>query len=165
MFLETTLWQKVKGLLSMISQELLEKVISPPTLLENLKYISLMHIMSGDTGDITTVNSYNSFNYSKEISLVNGRRVTDIIDARPRVSNYSVAAGTRSPLEFFGRNFNGGQHSSKNVLASDESLSLSYNYYLARADRLYVNKYGSFSIVTLVLPMTFPNFQHQSLMV
>ena len=64
MFLETTLWQKVKGLLSMISQELLEKVISPHPL-ENLKYISLMHIMRvGDTGDITTVNSYNSFNYS-----------------------------------------------------------------------------------------------------
>ena len=111
-------------------------------------YFSNAYYESGDTGDITTVNSYNSFNYSKEISLVNGRRVTDIVDARPRVSNYSVAAGTRSPLEFFGRNFNGGQHSSKNVLASDESLSLSYNYYLARADRLYVNKYGSFSIVT-----------------
>jgi len=30
----------------------------------------------------------------------------------------------RSPLEFYGRNFNGGQHSSTNVIASDESISL-----------------------------------------
>ena len=109
-------------------------------------YFSAGYYESSDTGDITTVNSYDSFDYGKEISIVGGRRVTDIIDARPRVSEYSTAAGTRSPLEFFGRNFNGGQHSSKNVIASDESLTVSYNYYLARADRLYVDKYGSFSV-------------------
>ena len=109
-------------------------------------YYSAAYYESSDTGDITTVNSYNSFDYADDISIVSGRRVTDIIDARPRVSNYTTAAGTRSPLEFYGRNFNGGQHSSKNVIASDESMTVSYDYYLARADRLYVDKYGSFSV-------------------
>ena len=43
-----------------------------------------------DTGDITTVESYGDFNYGTEIQSVNGIRNTDIIDVRPRVSEYSV---------------------------------------------------------------------------
>ena len=35
---------------------------------------------------------------------------------------YTVGTGNRSPFEFYGRQFNGGQHSSKNILASDESI-------------------------------------------
>ena len=95
---------------------------------------------SADTGDITTVESYGDFNYGTEIQSVNGIRNTDIIDARPRVSEYSVAADSRSPFEFLGRTFDGGQHSSAQILASDESVSLGYNYYLPRADRIYINK-------------------------
>ena len=109
-------------------------------------YFCSAYYESSDTGDITTVNSYDSFNYTDDISIVSKRRVSDIIDARPRVTSYNTTAGTRSPLEFFGRNFDGGQHSSKNVIASDESMTVSYDYYLARADRIYVDKFGSFSV-------------------
>jgi len=109
-------------------------------------YFSNAYYASSDTGDVTTVDSYNSFDYSTEIPSVGNSRVTDIIDGRPRVTNYAVTPGSRSPLEFFGRNFNGGQHSSKNVIASDESITLGYNYYLARADRIYIDKNGSFSV-------------------
>jgi hypothetical protein len=104
---------------------------------------------SSDTGDITTVNSYNSFDYSKEINTTDGVRDTDIIDVRPRVKDYTVTIGGRSPLEFYGRDFDSGsegQHSSKYVIASDESITLDYNYYLPRADRVYVGTDGNFFV-------------------
>ena len=109
-------------------------------------YFSNAYYDSADTGDITTVNSYNDLDYSREISSINDVRVTDIIDARPRVSNYTVTEGSNSPLEFSGRSFDGGQHSSSRVMASDESVTLDYNYYLARADRIYLNTDGVLSV-------------------
>ena len=99
-----------------------------------------------DTGDITLVDSYNAFNYSTQISIFQGSRLTDIVDARPRVSKNSGGSGDRSPLEFYGRNFNGGQHSSANVIASDESISFDYNYYLPRVDRIYLDKDGVLTV-------------------
>ena len=101
---------------------------------------------SADTGDITTVNSYENFDYATEIPSVRGFGCSEIIDVRPRVSNYTVSEGSRSPLEFFGRTFDGGQHSSKDVLASDESLTVNYSYYLGRKDRVYVTKEGAFYV-------------------
>jgi len=114
-------------------------------------YYSKAQYDASDTGDITTVNSYSSFDYKNEISLISGNRVTDIIDARPRVSNYTVSAGARSPFEFYGRVFDGGQHSSKNIIASDESMALGYNYYLGRADRVNITPEGD-TIVTYGVP-------------
>lgn len=101
---------------------------------------------TSDTGDITTKNSYNSFDYKSEIQSISGYRNTDIIDFRPRVSDYTVAENTRSPFEFEGRSFSGSNHSSKDVIAPDESLSLTYSYYLPRIDRIYLTKDKSFAI-------------------
>ena len=97
---------------------------------------------SSDTGDFTTANSYDAFDYSGEIITTQGHRATDIIDVRPRVSDYVVAEGSRSPFEFDGRSFMGGRHSSPFVLASDESETVSFSYYLPRIDRLYLTKDG-----------------------
>ena len=58
---------------------------------------------ASDTGDITLVDSYNSFNYGNEITSFQRERTTDMVDARPRVSKDSGGVGGRSPLEFFGR--------------------------------------------------------------
>lgn len=100
-----------------------------------------------DTGDITVCNSYRDFDYGAEINSISDFRLTDIIDGRPRVSPFSVdTSNTRSPLEFFGRTFNGGQHSSKNVLASGETLTLDYNYFLPRIDRIYLDRDGVFQV-------------------
>ena len=99
-----------------------------------------------DDGDITTVNSYNTFNYKNEIPSISGYRVTDLIDLRPRVSDYTVSEGNRSPFEFSGRDFSGSNHSSKNIISSDESLILTYSYYLPRIDRIYLNKDKSFIV-------------------
>lgn len=101
---------------------------------------------NSDTGDITTVNSYNTFDYKTEISSISGYRNTDIVDFRPRVADYVVSENKRSPFEFDGRSFNHTKHSAKNVASSDESISIIYNYYLPRIDRIYLNKDKSFSV-------------------
>jgi hypothetical protein len=101
---------------------------------------------TSDTGDITVKNSYNSFDYGSEIPSISGYRNTDLIDCRPRVSDYTVSEGSRSPFEFSGRSFNNSNHSSKDVIASDESVSLTYSYYLPRIDRIYLTKDKSFVI-------------------
>jgi len=101
---------------------------------------------SSDNGDITTTNSYQSFDYIKDVSKVNGIRNTDIIDIRPRVSNYTVSPGSRSPLEFKGRTFNATGNTATNILASDETITLSYSYYLGRMDRIFLSSDGRFQV-------------------
>jgi len=101
---------------------------------------------TSDTGDVTTASSYNGFNYGNEIQSIKGFRNTDVLDARPRVSNFTVSSGSRSPFEFEGRSFTGGNHSTSYVLASDESETLSFTYYLPRIDRIYLTKEGIFQL-------------------
>ncbi len=101
---------------------------------------------SADTGDVTTVNSYEGFNYGTEIQSIQAYRNTDIVDARPRVDDYTVAEDSRSPFEFAGRSFTDDKHSAKYIFASDESETLSFNYYLPRLDRVYLTKDGVFQV-------------------
>ena len=109
-------------------------------------YFSNSFYDSSDDGDITTVNSYNTFDYTREINSINGIRNTDIIDIRPRVSSYRVIENSRSPFEFYGRLFNGSGNSAKNILASDESILTSFSFYLGRIDRVYLAKDGKFQV-------------------
>ena len=110
-------------------------------------YYSSGYYESSDDGDITTINSYkDAFDYSKEIRSINGRRNSDIIDIRPRVSNYELAESNRSPLEFHGRSFNGSGNSASYVLASDESISCTFSFYLGRIDRIFLTKNGNFQV-------------------
>ena len=102
---------------------------------------------TGDTGDITTIESYNAFDYATEIQSVDGISNSDIIDIRPRVSNYSVSEGARSPLEFEGRTYNQSGNSGANILASQENLVFDFSYYLGRVDRLFLTKDGKFQVV------------------
>jgi hypothetical protein len=101
---------------------------------------------SADDGDITTVNSYSTFNYAKEIKSINNVRNSDIIDIRPRVSPYNVLQNARSPFEFLGRTFNADGNSSANILASNESITTNFSFYLGRIDRIYLNKNGELSV-------------------
>ena len=101
---------------------------------------------SSDDGDITTVNSYNTFDYRREIKTVNGVSNSDIIDIRPRVSSYNVLENARSPFEFFGRTFNASGNSASNILASDEAILTSFSFYLGRIDRIYLTKDGKFQV-------------------
>ena len=109
-------------------------------------YFASGYYQSSDDGDITTKESYNGFDYKKDIQIVNSVRNSDIIDIRPRVSSYTVAQNSRSPLEFYGRTFNGSGNSAANILASDESITTTFSYYLGRIDRIYVRKDGTFQV-------------------
>ena len=125
---------------------IIRKVGVPTPTKKLVAYFMSSSYAASDTGDITTVSSYDDFDYGTEIPSINGLSCSDIIDARPRVTDYTVAASTRSPFEFDGRVFDGDQHSSKNVLASEESITLGYDYYLGRMDRIYLDKDGIFTV-------------------
>ena len=109
-------------------------------------YFSNGYFDSTDDGDLTTAESYRTFNYIKDIHSVNGFRNTDILDIRPRVSSYTVSQGSRSPLEFNGRTFNASGNSATNVLASDESILTTFSFYLPRIDRIFLTKEGVFQV-------------------
>ena len=74
-------------------------------------------------------------------------RNTDLLDIRPRVSSYTVAESNRSPLEFLGRSLNASGNSISNVLASDESITVDFSFYLGRIDKLYLTKSGELTHV------------------
>ena len=66
----------------------------------------VVHYDATDDGDITTVNSYENFDYGADImGMFDGISNSDIIDIRPRVADYIVSESTRSPFEFYGRTF------------------------------------------------------------
>ena len=101
--------------------------------------------LSSDDGNITTANSYNQFDYC-DIPSVNGIRNSDILDIRPRVSEFTVTTSSLSPFEFRSRSFTSSGNSASNVLASDESILLNYSYYLPRVDKIYLTKDGIFQL-------------------
>jgi hypothetical protein len=109
-------------------------------------YFSSGFYDSSDDGDITTVNSYNTFEYALELPIVNGVNASDIIDIRPRVSQYTVLENSRSPFEFYGRIFDSSGSSASNILASDESILTNFSFYLGRIDRIYLTKDGKFQV-------------------
>ena len=117
----------------------------PPT--KSLKiYFANGYYESTDEGDITTKNSYDTWDYSKDIPYLDGERVTDMIDIRPKVTNYTVIENTRSPFEFFGRSFTGEGNSAANILASDESIITNFKHYVGRVDRIFLDKTGRFQV-------------------
>jgi hypothetical protein len=102
---------------------------------------------TSDIGDITSIESYKSFDYGKEILTISGVRSSDLVDFRPRVSNYTVSPNTRSPFEFYGRDFSNGNHSSPHLISGSDSIILNYSYYLPRYDSIYLDKDGVFTVV------------------
>ena len=110
-------------------------------------YFESAYYDSTDTGDITTVDSYKTFDYSTEIQEVNGLANSDMIDIRPRVSDYTVSEGSSSPLTFAGRTFNQAGQTATNILASDESIVIDFSFYLGRIDRVFLTKDGKFQVV------------------
>ena len=119
--------------------------VTPPT--RRLKVVyNYYYIDSNDTGDFVTVSSYDRDRYSSDLPIINFERASDIIDLRPRVDPYDSAVTPVSPFEFEARKFSASTNSSPFVFAKDKSLFLSYEYYLARIDKLYLNRYGEFFV-------------------
>lgn len=97
---------------------------------------------SNDNGDVFTVLSYDKDRFSTDIpTLDSGVRASDTLDFRPRVSTFNPSTTNASPFEFGSRNFG---TDPRLVLTPNESFTISYDYYLPRIDRLYLDKLGNF---------------------
>ena len=99
------------------------------------------YIESTDTGEIITANSYGGDSYSEDVALFDGRRTSDYIDIRPRLSDYNTSS-TTSPFEFNSRSFVGDAQAPTNIIVSDENLLVNYTYYLGRIDKVYMGRNG-----------------------
>ncbi len=126
------------------------KIIRKSTAKEPTRKLKIIYesasFLSSDNGNIITAGSYNQFDYC-DIQTVNGIKNTDLIDIRPRVSNFTVTNSSLSPFEFRSRNFTESGNSASNILASDESILLDYSYYLPRIDKIYLTKDGIFQLI------------------
>jgi hypothetical protein len=99
-----------------------------------------------DNGDAFTVLSYSKDQYSSLIPNVGPDQIsaTDLLDFRPRVVAIEDSSLISfSPFDFSSRNFN----SEPNViLAPDEVSLLGVEYYVARIDRLFLDRQGRFVV-------------------
>ena len=100
-------------------------------------------VASGNTGDFFSVNSYTKDRYGKDIPSVNGLRLTDLIDLRPRVNPFTPSGG-KSPFSFSGRSF---ESTNPFVLTPKESSILGYSYYLPRIDKLVINQFEEVKLI------------------
>ena len=97
---------------------------------------------SDDEGDVFTVRSYDKERYTNDIPSIGNIRATDTFDFRPRVSVYDPSTDTGSPFEFSQRDFSGTAVS--RYLTPNENSIASYEYYLPRIDKVFLNKFGEF---------------------
>ena len=93
----------------------------------------------GDSGDFVTVNSYDADRYNNNIPSIDGIRLTDVIDVRPRVSPYSLNS-TRSPFEPISRNYSSQTTNSSTEIFVDQDFVIRYNYYLPRTDSIVLGR-------------------------
>jgi len=100
-------------------------------------------VLSNDSGDVFTVLSYDKDRFTHDIPFIGPRSVrsSDTLDFRPRVSVFTST--TSSPFDFSSRNFTTNSEPTR-ILSPNESSLLGYDYYLARIDKLYLDKIGNF---------------------
>ena len=91
------------------------------------------------SGNVETVNSYNTLDYSRDIPYVFDDYASDFIDFRPRVAPYT--GGSISPFSFASRSFTS---TNSETVVSGKTVVVDYSYYQGRIDRLYLTKEGEF---------------------
>jgi hypothetical protein len=102
------------------------------------------HLVNNETsGNVETVNSYNTLDYSKDIPYVFDSWASDYLDFRPRVAPFNRSGSSASPFVNASRNF--ALSNSDNVV-SGKTVVVDYSYYQGRVDRLYLTKDGLFDV-------------------
>lgn len=96
-------------------------------------------IPSNDSGDVFTVLSYDKERFTHDIPFIGPKsvRASDTLDFRPRVSIFT--SDSSSPFDFSSRTLN-----PTRTLSPNESSLLGYDYYLARIDKLYLDRNKNF---------------------
>ena len=124
---------------------LVRKPGSPDPTRKLLVVFDKYEVPSNDTGDVFTVASYDDDRFAEDIPEigVNAIRASDTLDFRPRVSQFT--ATDKSPFDFSARTSAFSTLPSI-ILAPDEVSTLSYDFYLPRIDRIYVDTLGNFIV-------------------
>ena len=96
-------------------------------------------VPSNDSGDVFTVLSYDKSRFTHDVPFIGPRSVrsSDTLDFRPRVSIFT--SDSSSPFDFASRTL-----SPTRILSPNESSLLGYDYYLARIDKLYLDRNKNF---------------------
>lgn len=96
-------------------------------------------VASNDSGDVFTVLSYDKDRFTHDVPFIGPRSVrsSDTLDFRPRVSIFT--SDSSSPFDFASRTLN-----PTRILSPNESSLLGYDYYLARIDKLYLDRNKNF---------------------
>ena len=96
-------------------------------------------VPSNDSGDVFTVLSYDKDRFTHDVPFIGPRSVrsSDTLDFRPRVPIFT--SNSSSPFDFASRTLN-----PTRILSPNESSLLGYDYYLARIDKLYLDKNKKF---------------------
>jgi hypothetical protein len=96
-------------------------------------------VPSNDSGDVFTVLSYDKDRFNHDIPFIGPRSVrsSDTLDFRPRVPIFT--SNSSSPFDFSSRTLN-----PTRILSPNESSLLGYDYYLARIDKLYLDRNKNF---------------------
>ena len=101
-------------------------------------------VTSDDVGDFYTASSYPSGIETKvPIDVTYNIPNSDLIDIRPKVAGYNISS-TISPFDFRSRSFASQENNIPDPLVPDENLVVSYDYYLPRKDKLFLDKAGEF---------------------
>jgi len=112
-----------------------------------LVVIDKYEVDSQSSGDLFTVASYAKDRFSEDIPDIGiyNIRASDTLDFRPRVTTFDVSTADKSPFDFIARTsaFN---TTLTSILAPNEVSTLSYDYYLPRIDRIYVDTLGNFVV-------------------
>ena len=100
---------------------------------------------STNTGDIFTVNSYTADRYKSDIpTIVNGTRVSDLLDFRPRVRDFDASTATMSPFTYDAREFSTNY---RFVVTPEETTRVGLSYYLPRVDLVSINRLGQVEVI------------------
>ena len=103
-------------------------------------------VNADDTGDVFTVNSYPKERFAHDIPhLPDGTRASDLLDFRPRVSQFTSAIS--SPFSWNSRDVGATAGNPGFVLTPGEASTIGYEFYLPRIDRLVLNTRGRFEII------------------
>ena len=96
-------------------------------------------VPSNDSGDVFTTLSYDKERFTHDVPFIGPRSVrsSDTLDFRPRVSIFT--SDSSSPFDFASRTL-----SPTRILSPNESSLLGYDYYLARIDKLYLDRNKNF---------------------
>lgn len=97
---------------------------------------------TGTTQDFVNIDSYSYVDYERDLFVYNGKRNSDIIDFRPRVSYYNKNTATYGPFHYLNRSF--AKNNSSVTVVDDESITLDYSFYVPRIDKLVLTKDGVF---------------------